>query len=51
MVMSPDILTQREKKTHLSHAYLVDQIAQRVKSRIPDHILNMTNFALLDLLV
>ena len=39
MVMNPDILRQREKeKRILVHAYLVDQVAQRVKSRIPDHI-------------
>ena len=39
MVMSPNILKQREKeKRILAHAYLVDQVAQRVKSRIPDHI-------------
>lgn len=39
MVMNPNILKQREKeKRILAHAYLVDQVAQRVKSRIPDHI-------------
>lgn len=39
MVMNPNILKQREKeKRILAHAHLVDQVAQRVKSRIPDHI-------------
>ena len=39
MVMSPNILQQREKeKRIMAHAYLVEQVAQRVKSRIPDHI-------------
>ena len=39
MVMNPNILKQREKeKRILAHAYLVEQVAQRVKSRIPDHI-------------
>lgn len=39
MVMSPNILQQREKeKRIMAHAYLVERVAQRVKSRIPDHI-------------
>lgn len=39
MVMNPNILQQREKeKRIMAHAYLVEQVAQRVKSRIPDHI-------------
>ena len=38
MVMNPNILKREKEKRILAHAYLVDQVAQRVKSRIPDHI-------------
>jgi RNA polymerase sigma factor for flagellar operon FliA len=39
MVMNPNILKAREKeKRILQYTYLVEQVAQRVKSRIPDHI-------------
>lgn len=39
MVMNPTLLSQRQKeKQILQYVHIVEQVAQRVKSRIPDHI-------------